>query len=579
MRKFLILLLITIVVAGCRRRSETEDRLSAAEELIEQNPDSAFVAFDKIDISELYYKQKMRYYLLRTFAQNRAYIPFTSDSIMKEVVEYYDSHGTPNEQMIANYLMGCVYADMDNPIVALEYFHNAVEKADTTEENCDYVTLSRVHGQMATLFHIQLLPEYELKEERLAVEYAWKAKDTLAAIQFYEHLVGAYYFMNMRDSVVSVSKNAHRLFKKYGYKEYASETWPSAICVYLEAGQYAEAKILMDDFEQNSVFFDENNEITFGDGTYYGFKGMYYEGINKLDSAEYFYRKLLQFPFRRHNHEISMHGMMSIYEKKKNVDSLAKYARLYCEVNDSSYRMLTADKICRMQAIYDYSYNKQLANKRTIEAKQYKIWAYAATLFILIATCLIYMAYRWLHKKKIQALAKLNNDYSAILLQYSVAKRELSQLLRNHDEYMTAKQEEVERLQKKLFAYQEDDKRSEEWDMEEILLDNHIVKDLHALASRGMTVSDKEWNEFVGIMKQYLPQFVLALNIKDYNLTNREVRVAMLIKLRFIPSEIKVLLNLSSQQVTNTRRLINKKMFGEDGTKSLDSNLRGLEGY
>ena len=168
---------------------------------------SALRILDSVDVENLTRKQQMRYYLVHASAQNKAYIPFTSDSIMKEVVEYYDSHGTPNEQMLANYLMGRTYADMDNPMVALEYFHNAIERADTTSNDCDYKTLSRIYGQTADLFHMQLLPEYELRDEKLAVKYAWKAKDTLSALILYEHLAGPYDRMNMKDSVISVSKN------------------------------------------------------------------------------------------------------------------------------------------------------------------------------------------------------------------------------------------------------------------------------------------------------------------------------------------------------------------------------------
>lgn len=550
--------------------------LSSAEELIDEHPDSALDMFDSIDVSELSYGQQMRHGLKRALAQNRNYVPFTSDSIMEKVVEYYDDNGTDNEKMLANYLMGRVQSDMDNPMLALEYFNEALEHADTLSEDCDYKNLSRIHGQMATLYHVQMLPEYELRSEKLAVRYAWKAKDTLSAIQFYEYLAGTYYFLNMKDSALSVCRNANRLFNLYGYKRHASATWPSAICVLLERKQYAEAKRLMDDFELNSGFFDERRETTLGHETYYGFKGWYYEGIGKLDSAEYFYRKLISFPFARHNHEVAFHGMMSVYEKRKAQDSVAKYARLYCETNDSSYRQLYSDKICRMQSLYDYNYNKQLANKKTKEANQYKIWAYTATLFVLTAAFILYNVYVWFRKKRIAALGKINEEYSMALLQYGRARKELRRLQRNHEEYKRDKQNEIERLQEKLSIYQNDNERPEAWNLGETLLEESVVKDLHLLAARGNSVSDREWNEFVEVLGKYLPQFMRIVKSDEYNLTDREIRICMLIKLRFIPSEIRVLLSLSSQQVTNTRSSINKKLFGKEGTKSLDNNIRKL---
>ena len=34
-------------------------------------------------------------------AQNKAFVPFTSDSLAKDVVSYFDRHGSSNEQMKA----------------------------------------------------------------------------------------------------------------------------------------------------------------------------------------------------------------------------------------------------------------------------------------------------------------------------------------------------------------------------------------------------------------------------------------------------------------------------------------------
>ena len=73
-----------------------------------------------------------------------------------------------------------------------------------------------------------------------------------------------------------------------------------------------------------------------------------------------------------------------------------------------------------------------------------------------------------------------------------------------------------------------------------------------------------------------LPNFWNTINDVDYALTDKEKIVAILVKLRFLPSEITVLLNLSSQRVSNMRSFINKKMFRQSGSKSLDFNLRGI---
>ncbi len=575
MKAFFIIALSSILVIGCSRNPKAEALLNSAEELTGQNPDSALRILDSIDVENLTRKQQMRYYLVHASAQNKAYIPFTSDSIMKEVVEYYDSHGTPNEQMLANYLMGRTYADMDNPMVALEYFHNAIERADTTSNDCDYKTLCRIYGQTADLFHMQLLPEYELRDEKLAVKYAWKAKDTLAALQFYEYLTGPYYRMGINDSVISISKTAHGLFLKYGYKERASATWPAAIYTYLTMGQTAEAKSLIDDLMQNAGWTDKNGKFTEEHKGCYNFVGWYYESINKLDSAEYCYREVLKIPLEMPNHEIPLKGLMAIYAKRNNADSVAKYARMYCEYNDSSYMLLSTDKVRRMQAIYDYSHNQQIAAQKTVEAEYYKIWISGLIVFILLATYIIYKVYTKQRKKKNNMLRKSQEEYNKTLQQYKKAKKEYAQLQNNYKEYKEAKHNEVKKLQQTLSILSgTDDTRN--ISNEECITETAIVKTLRQYATLGKLPSNADWKEFYEIANKFIPDFIKAISMDEYGLTPREIEICLLIRLNFQTSEIRNLLDISSQHITNIRSSINRKLFNDKGAKDLNHNIKTM---
>ena len=56
--------------------------------------------------------ERMREELFRAREMNKEYIDFTTDSVMKEVADWYDRHGTSNERMEAHYLLGCTYRDM-----------------------------------------------------------------------------------------------------------------------------------------------------------------------------------------------------------------------------------------------------------------------------------------------------------------------------------------------------------------------------------------------------------------------------------------------------------------------------------
>jgi lipopolysaccharide biosynthesis regulator YciM len=84
----------------------------------------------------------------RADSMNRAYIPMTDgiDSLLLEATRYYDRHGDANQQMRAHYLLGCAYRDMGEAPMALQCYQDAVDKADTTDTECDFSLLSRLHS-------------------------------------------------------------------------------------------------------------------------------------------------------------------------------------------------------------------------------------------------------------------------------------------------------------------------------------------------------------------------------------------------------------------------------------------------
>ena len=156
--------------------------LDKAEDVINENPSEAITILNSISIDGLSHSQCMRRLLLLTNAQNKCDTMFRSDSIQRMLVDYYDHHGSANDQMLAHYLLGRARYDMGEVPAALNSFQNAANCADTTDFECNYAQLSRVYAQMSEIFYYQNLIEEDLKYNNLAIRYAWKAKDTLAAI-------------------------------------------------------------------------------------------------------------------------------------------------------------------------------------------------------------------------------------------------------------------------------------------------------------------------------------------------------------------------------------------------------------
>ena len=219
--KVIFLLLTIMLLTSCAGNRKYDDLMLRADSIMNADDDSAKVAIRMLDgvksqLPEFTQAQKMRYGLLRHKAMNKAYISFTSDSIMKEVVDYYDRHGSANERMLANYVLGCVYRDLREAPLALEYYNKATEQVDTTAVDCDYGTLARVYNQMGLLFGKQYLITQELAAYEKGSKYALQAGDTLNTIRYYQNRMGCFVILGKIDSAINVNLNAAKMFKRIG---------------------------------------------------------------------------------------------------------------------------------------------------------------------------------------------------------------------------------------------------------------------------------------------------------------------------------------------------------------------------
>lgn len=517
----------------------------------------------------------MRRELHRVDSLNQKGIPLDTVSCMKDVLNYFDKWGNSNERMMANYLYGCVFRDQKNIPLALRYYRNAVSFADTTDPNCDYLRLSRIYGQIAELFHYQRVPQLEIEAELKAVKYSWKAKDTLSAIIFYGYLADSYHMQNQMDSALWYNQETIRQFKEYGRQDYAAGFLTTAIDIYLRKGNLKQAKQAMDDYEQHSGFFSANGEILSGKEFYYNYKGLYYESVGMVDSAEFFYRKLLLNHPDFNRREAAYKGLLSLYKHTHNGDSIAKYAQLFCLVNDSASLTHSADEIVRNQALYDYEEHDRIATQKAKEAGRYQILVISLIVITLIIIILIYIYVKQQKKNRKKELQDANKAYTTLLTQFNQAQQELYMAQRGLNNYQAEKEKEIKVLQKQLEMLIGGSTFVERWNIEQTMMNSTIIRTLHQLASHVVLPTSNQWQDFRQFVKDNLPAFVLHLE-STKELTYQEILICMLTRLSFIPTEIAALLGVSKQRITNIRAHINTLLFNEKSSKTFDTNIMKL---
>ena len=446
---------------------------------------------------------QMRQQLEALEQQNVSGEPMLNDSLAESLVAYFDKHGDANERMRAKYILGRTYYCLGELPRALETYYEAADCADTTASDCNFAKLSRIHAQSALIFHAQLQSRSELSELILAEHFARKGNDSLQANECFAQQANVYDFLHKPDSVVIIREKAYNMFLEIGRNDRATQTLGSAIPSLLEKHNIEKAKVFIDLYENHSNLFDENGNIEKGREIYYSIKGRYYLANHQLDSAEYMFRKELRDGKDLNNQIAACTGLEKVFEQKKNSDSIAKYATLAYEWNDSAYSLSEMQNVQQLQASYNYNHHKYLSEKRRLEA-QVAWLLFALALLALLLIGIIF-------GKKYHVLKKAAFDYR--LKNANITRRLRSMANSNPPQYPDY----------------------------------------------------NDWKKLRSLVEKEIPSFYETMN-KNATLTDMEYDICLMTRVQILPNEMARLKNCVPSYVSNIRKSLLKKVFGREGS-------------
>ena len=571
MKKLSYIFLSLLVLAGCTGTSR-QPQLVAMDSLLLSRPDSALTLLRGMTFTDK--ADRMYHYLLLADACNKCYDTLPSDTILQEVADYYDRHGTPNEQVRAHYLLGCVYRDMGEAPHALDCYQTAVSRADTTSSNCNYRQLMSVYGQMAELFYKQNLPQDYLEAINMSGHLDLLNHDTIGYLRSLELQAKAYDLMRDTLKMQETIRNIRHLYKKHGYIELSTSGNGTLAYIAIIRGELSEAKELMDEYESNSGLFDSEGNIIKGREGYYYTKGMYYQSQGKLDSAEYYMRKMLNTG----NDVDAYRGLLSVYRERNDKDSLVKYVQLYEKAIDAYSNYLQTETVSQMSSMYNYQRFQLIAEREEKASSQLK---WMLTLVVIISAFVLITItelYRRNRKKKRIELEQLHAKYIQAQTEYRRQEDELVLLIDDAEQLRTRKEEEIAQLKERLDGYKEKllvITSTNEQSEEQLI---HVLRMFRIKASgkKGVLLPTKrEWKELITLFKRNKPIEQVTV-CKEGLLSPLELRTCILLLLGFSNGEISVLLDASSQRVTNLKSRINKKLFNDDSAGTLQANLKYL---
>lgn len=463
---------------------------------------------------------QMRQQLEALEQQNRSGEQMLNDSLAESLVSYFDKHGDANERMRAKYILGRTYYCLGELPRALETYYEAADCADTTLTDCNYKVLSRIHAQSAIIYNLQVQPRSQLKELKLAEYYAWRGQDSLQAIECFAQRAGAYDFLKMPDSVIYFKEKAAQQFREIGRIDRAAQTLGTTVIPLLSKNEIQKARSHLILYETFSGNVDEYGKVKAGREIFYYVKGFFYLAVNMVDSAEYMFRKELHEGKDLNNQIGACTGLQKVYEKRKNTDSIAKYASRAYEINDSAYSLSEMQNIQQLQASYNYNHHKYLARQKEAEAKIAWLTSILAIMTVVIVSAILL----WIFFRRYRIFKNAALDYR----------------LRNAN----------------------------------------ITRRFHEMAKSQpiQYPSIKDWHELCSLVENEIPSFRKIVNSNEEKpLTDMDYDMCVAIRVQLSPLEISKLKQCSPSTITKNRKRLLFSVFGKDGiAEDFDKEIRKI---
>lgn len=242
---------------------------------------------------------------------------------------------------------------------------------------------------------------------------------------------------------------------------------------------------------------------------------------------------------------------------------------------DSTVARNTMQEPSSSQVRYDYTESQRTVEEKTAEINRLRnLQVGLIAAFLVIMACIRYNKKQY-EKEVNKQLQETNRKYVEAMELHIRNKEELEELKTDVQKFEADKRQEADQLSEVLASYNENISM-ERWNMEQQLMKHSVVQQLHRHSITLTEPTASEWADLYKAFSNLSPHFYQVVHDPQWQLTDREIRVCMLTRLLFIPSEIAILLNISKQRITNIRAQINLKMFNEKGTKHLDKNLGSI---
>lgn len=512
---------------------------------------------------------------------------------------------------------GVLYRDMGEVPLAIDAYHTATQFEGENNSDAEKRLLSSIYSQIASLCHQQLLLSEEIEFREKSIHLSEQLCDTLNMALDYCKMSAAYCLLNEYDKAEAALERGKILYVEAGHLENWRLFSPVLMDIYLkQSGKLDTVKQMIDEYEVNFGKANEGKPVPESQRQIYSLKAKYYELTGKLDSAEMCYRWIYRPNMTYSQKDPMYRGLLQVYQKKNITDSIAKYAQLYCEANDSSIALNDRELVSKMTATYKYSrYQKEASTQSRIasERKQQLLLVLAASIILLLCLSFAIISLRRNRKKKqieivrltceleeaektyeeeIQHLSMLEQTHQKVnevvrmeleasrskadlrQVLYEESQKEVAEINRQYNELMDVHRQEIERLKHKIDDLSKQGGISVNVTKKSDFVSLPIIQKVLRLTQSPLgALSNNEWEQLIKVYSEYYPELVHDLQ-QNSQITKQGIHACLLFALDLRSSDIANILKTNIQRVSNLKSEINTALFNDHSAKNLVNNLK-----
>lgn len=592
--------LLNIQCSGNGKEKSPLPELVHAESVMFDHPDSALHILEAMPMPSARWDKENHalWCLLVTQAQYKQVMKIPSDSLVRIAYDYYKPTDNVRRKAMSALYMGDINYELRNIEEAMQYY---LEGKTEVEKTDDYKTGYLVMISLCKLYLYRDFADYALEACRKAYDYAVKDSNKRYQLASLKFLARCYCISDSLSKAIDTYHKCSELTLELELENYYYDIQSEIALVYKNKGDIEKSLEIIKSFPikyQPALLTGKN-----------------YYLLGQQDSAYIYLNEALK--------TYNIYTKASAYEylyKLGDTPKYRKYLKTYCDsllfYNDSIIAIDKGKEIIAYKEKYDHQ--KLITEQQRLKLEkadaQRMLFIITICLIVVIAVVAYFYQKRLVRKEttirkqseQLQDFMLQLHEYETRLMQNNRYMEELREQLSSHDndsDERHEQQEQMERLgaensrlqttiqdlQKRIGEYSsrlsearkdveqlrslsEESLKLEERErrLTDYVVDNHRL--VAELRTRSRVLSESEWQELTQLCESTWGDFIHRLLAFCPQLTEQELRLCLLIRLRFGNAQLAAIFAVSPASISQKKFRL-KKHLSESGQGSFPEEM------